>query len=132
MKLYIPCRSVSGIRKVLAVTAPPGVRVLSFTNHHRAIEAGNAIRKKSWILCNHEHDYTTHEATGEGKTSVWETELDELAEAGMAVGPDGFGMDLCVFNKLTMMVTVVESMDVQVEFDMDSVRVRLDALAAMY
>ena len=131
MKLYIPCSVVSGRVQVLAVLRPPGVRVISFGDNRRALEAGNAIVSNTWVFCDHENDYTTYEATGEDNVSVWETELDELVEAGMAVGPEGFGLDACSFNKATMLVTVVESIDVEVEFEVDSVRQRLDALADM-
>lgn len=131
MTLFIPCTVVSGRIQVLAVPRPPGIRVLSFTNHHRALEAGNAIVANTWVFCDHENDYTTYEATGEDNPSVWETELEDLVAAGMAVGPDGFGVDECDFNKGTMLIRVVESIDVEVEFDVDSVRERLDALVAM-
>lgn len=131
MKLHIPCTLVSGRVKVLTVPRPPGIRVLSFTNHHRALEAGNAIVANTWVFCDHENDYTTYDATGEENVSVWETELDDLVAAGMAVGPEGFGLDACIFEKGTMLVTVIESLDVEVEFDVDSVRERLDALASM-
>jgi hypothetical protein len=128
MQLFIPCTVVSGRVRVLAVPRAPGTRVLSFTNHHRALEAGNAIVANSWVFCDHEGEYATYEATGEEDVSVWETELGGLVEAGMAVGPQGFGLDSCAFNKSTMLVTVVNSIDVQVEFDMDAVRERLEML----
>lgn len=131
MKLHIPCTLVSGRVQVLTVPRPPGIRVLSFTNHHRALEAGNAISSNTWVFCDHNQDYTSYEAACEENVSVWETELDDLVAAGMAVGPEGFGLDYCTFNKSTMLVTVVESIDVEVEFDVDSIRERLDALAEM-
>ncbi len=128
MKLHIPCTVVSGRVRVLVVPRPPGIRVISFSNHHRALEAGNAIILNSWVFCDHKNEYVTYQSTGEDAVAVWETELEELVEAGMAVGPDGFGLDSCEFNKGTMLIRVVESIDVHVDFDLDSVVARLELM----
>lgn len=128
MALFIPCSMVAGRMQVLMVPRAPGVRVLSFQNRHKALEVGNAIVANSWVFCDHENDYTMYDATGEDDVTVWETELDELVAAGVAVGPWGFGVDSCVFRKDTMLVSVVESIDVEVELDMGMVATRLEAL----
>lgn len=131
MTLYIPCSMATGRMQVLTIARSPGIRVLSFANHHRALEAANSMVANTWVYCSRESEYSSHEATGQDDISVWETELDTLVQAGLAVGPDGFGVDSCTFNKATMLVTVVESVDVSVEIDIDSMRARLDMLNEM-
>lgn len=131
MKLHIPHTVVSGRVRVLTVPRPPGIRVIHFSDRQQALEAGNAIVSNTWVYCDHENDYVTFDATGEDDVTVWDTDLEELVQAGMAVGPGGFGLDSCEFNKGTMLIKVVGSIDVQVDFDMDSVRSRLDELVEM-
>ena len=112
---------------MFAVRAPSGIRVIAFPSHAQALDAGVRTAGETWVLEDHASRFETRWPTLEDRDAVgvWEAEIEEITRA---VGPPGFGVDVCEFHAETMLVRVVDSADVLVECSDDYARQWLQGL----
>lgn len=129
MRLYVPCSTPAvGGRAVLAVPAPPTVRIIAFKDPVSAIMAYDAV-SRPWKLEVGELTLDMPEKDADMEPAAWETTIEELALSGFA-GPSGFGVEVCEFVPPDR-ILVMDSYGVSVEqLDYDSVRSRLEEQAS--